>query len=247
MTGRKASGIDAEHPRPRAEVLQGLRDSVPIALGYFAVALAFGLYAARGEVPVWAAGLVSATNLSSSGQFAGIVVLLASGSLLQLALTVALVNLRYVLMALSLAQRLQPGVGVVKRLLLAHGITDEIYAVAMAREVIPATFYLAMIPLPVLGWTGGTVAGALVGQVLPASLQSAFGVLLYGMFIAIVVPAASGSRAITGVVLAASALGAALAWLPVTAALQPGWRIIIVTLVVAGAAAVLAPVRREAA
>lgn len=226
----------------RREFAAGVRDSVGVALGYLAVSLAFGLYAARGQVPVWAAGLVSASNLSSSGQFAGIVVVLASGSLLQLGLTVAVVNLRYVLMALSLAQRLEPGVARWQRLLLAHGITDELYALAMARPVVPASYYAGLIPLPVLGWTGGTVAGALVGQLLPPSLQSAFGVLLYGMFVAIVVPAAKRSRAVAGVVLGAAALGAVLALLPATSALQPGWRIIIVTLVVAGLAAAVAPV-----
>lgn len=231
----------------RGEVVSGLRASVPVALGYFAVALAFGLYAARGGVPVWAAGLVSATNLSSSGQFAGIVVVLASGSLLQLGVTVAVVNLRYVLMALSVAQRLEPGVGPGRRLAIAFGITDELYALAMARPVVPASYYLGLIPLPVVGWTGGTVAGAVIGQFLPASLQAAFGVLLYGMFVAIVVPAAKRSRAVAGVVVAAAGLGSLLAILPSTAGLAPGWRITAVTLVVAGIAAVAAPVRRAAA
>lgn len=222
----------------------GVRDSVGVAAGYFAVALAFGLYAARGQVPAWAAGLMSATNLSSSGQFAGIVVVLANGSLLQLALTVAVVNLRYVLMALSLSQRLESGVGVGRRLLMGYGITDEIYALGMARDVVPASYYLGLIPLPVLGWTGGSVVGALVGQSLPPSLQAAFGVLLYGMFVAIVVPAATRSRAVAGVVVGAAGVSALLAWLPATAGLQPGWRIIVTTLVVAAVAAAVAPVRR---
>lgn len=226
----------------RREFAAGLRDSLGIGAGYFAVSLAFGLYAARGGVPVWAAAAVSATNLSSSGQFAGIVVVLASGSLLQLAATVAVVNLRYVLMGASLAQRLEPEVGVLSRLAIAYGVTDEIYALAMARPVVPAAYFLGLVPLPVLGWTGGTVVGALVGQLLPASLQAAFGVLLYGMFVAIVVPAAVGSRAVAAVVLGAAALGTALAVAPLTATLQPGWRIIAVTLVVAAVAATVAPV-----
>lgn len=230
----------------RGEAASGVRDSVPIASGYFAVALAFGLYAAKGHVPVWAAGLISATNLSSSGQFAGIVVLLASGSALQLGLTVAVVNLRYVLMSLSLGQRLEPGVPWWQRALIALGITDEIYALAMGRRQVKAGYYLGMVPLPVLGWTGGTVAGALVGEFLPPTAQAAFGVLLYGMFVAIVVPVARRSRQIAAVVAGAAGLSILLAGLPLSAGLQPGWRIIIVTVVVAGIAAWLAPEPQDA-
>ena len=227
----------------RREFVAGVRDSVGIGAGYLAVSLAFGLYAARGGIPAWASGLLSATNLSSSGQFAGLVVVLSAGSLVQLALTVAVVNLRYVLMSLSLAQRLEPGTGVWRRLLIGYGVTDEIYAVAMARPVVPASYVLGLVPVPVLGWTTGTVVGALVGQLLPPSLQAAFGVLLYGMFVAIVVPAASRSRAVAGVVLAAAVASTVLTLVPVTAGLQPGWRIILVTVVVAGVAAAVAPVR----
>lgn len=229
----------------RDEAASGIRDSVPIALGYFTVALAFGLYAAKGQVPVWAAGLISATNLSSSGQFAGIVVMLASGSLVQLGLTVAVVNLRYVLMALSLAQRLEPGVRWWQRALVAYGVTDEIFALAMGRRRVPVSYFLGLVPLPVLGWTGGTVAGALVGEFLSPTWQAAFGVLLYGMFIAIVIPAARADRAIAAVATGAAAFSIALATLPFSAGLQPGWRIIIVTVVVSGVAAWLAPLPRK--
>ncbi len=224
------------------EAASGIRDSVPVALGYFTVALAFGLYATKGQAPVWAAGLISATNLSSSGQFAGIVVMLASGSLVQLGLTVAVVNSRYVLMALSLGQRLEPGATWWQRAAIAFGITDEIYALAMGRRQVPVGYYLGLVPLPVLGWTGGTIAGALVGEFLPSSWQAAFGVLLYGMFVAIVVPAARRNRAVAGVVVGASALSIALATVPFSAGMQPGWRIIIVTVVVAAIAAAVAPV-----
>lgn len=229
----------------RGEAASGIRDSVPIALGYFTVALAFGLYAAKGQVPVWAAGLISATNLSSSGQFAGIVVMLASGSLVQLGLTVAVVNLRYVLMALSLSQRLEPGVRWWQRALVAYGITDEIFALAMGRRRVPVSYFLGLVPLPVLGWTGGTVAGAMVGEFLPPTWQAAFGVLLYGMFIAIVIPAARADRSVAAVAVGAAALSIALATMPFSAGLQPGWRIIIVTVVVSGVAAWLAPLPRK--
>lgn len=216
-----------------------LRDSIPIALGYFTVSLAFGLYCARAGVPTVLAGLISATNMSSSGQFAGITIIAASGSLLELAIGVALVNLRYVLMAISLGQRLGPGVGVGQRLVMAAGITDEIYALGMARRQVGFTDYVASMILPIIGWTSGTMVGAAAGEILPGALTSAFGVLLYAMFVAIVVPVAKTSRPVLAAALGAAALSSALAQI---GSLDVGWRIIIVTLVVSAIAATVAPV-----
>lgn len=226
---------DADPPAVHA----ALRDSTPIALGYFTVALAFGLHSARADVPTALAGLISLTNLSSSGQFAGITIIGAGGGYLQLAVGVALVNLRYVLMAISLGQRLSPEVGVGRRMILAGGITDEIYALAMSRRQLGFADYAASMLLPIIGWTGGTLVGAAAGNVLPAALVSAFGVLLYAMFVAIVVPVAGRSRPILLSVLAAAALSSALALIE---GLDVGWRIIIVTIVVSATAAVVAPV-----
>ncbi len=216
-----------------------LRDSIPIALGYFTVALAFGLYCARLDMPTALAGLISLTNLSSSGQFAGITIIGSAGGYLQLAVGVGLVNLRYVLMAISLGQRLDPAVGVGQRMVLAGGITDEIYALAMARPTVGFTDYAASMVLPIAGWTGGTLVGAAAGNVLPAALVSAFGVLLFAMFVAIVVPVASTARPVLGAVLGAMALSCGLALIEPLAA---GWRIIIVTIVISAIAATVAPV-----
>ena len=225
-------------PNPAAAAL---RDSIPIALGYFTVSLAFGLYCARMGVPPALAGLISFTNLSSSGQFAGITIIGAQGSYLELAIGVALVNLRYVLMAISLGQRLGPQVGTGRRLLLAAGITDEIYALGMGRRQVGFGDYAASMVLPIIGWTSGTIVGAAAGEVLPARLVSAFGVLLYAMFVAIVVPAAAGSWQVLAVVLGAAGLSSLLAGIN---RLEVGWRIIIVTIVVAAAAATWLPQHR---
>lgn len=225
----------------RQNVTAALRDSTPIALGYFTVALAFGLYCARAQVPTALAGLISLTNLSSSGQFAGITIIGAQGGYLELAIGVGLVNLRYVLMSISLGQRLGPGVGAGQRLLIAAGVTDEIYALAMARDRVGFADYTASMILPIIGWTSGTVVGSVVGEVLPDALASAFGVLLYAMFVAIVVPVAKVSRPVLIVVAGAAALGILLSLLD---SLDVGWRIIIVTVVVSAAAATWLPVPR---
>lgn len=228
------------------EFSHGLSDSVPIALGYFSVSIAFGLHCAVVGVPAWLAGLISATNMSSSGQFGGLAVLAAAGSFVQLALTVALVNLRYVLMSVALSQLLEPGVTIPQRLLVSLAVTDEIFALAMQRPRVGFGYYGGLMVLPILGWTGGTLVGVLAGEVLPASVQAAASVLLYAMFVAIVVPPASKARPVAGVVALAALVSVGLALAPVTAALQPGWRIILATVVASAVGAWRWPVHDDA-
>lgn len=222
------------------ELRAGLRDGVGIALGYFTISIAFGLSAVRSGLTPLTATVISFTNLSSSGQFAGVTIVAQAGSLAELALTVLLINLRYVLMSFSLSQRLAPGIGTGRRLLLGYGVTDEIYALAMGRRVVTAPYYLGLMALPVLGWTAGTLVGAVLGEVLPPSLQSAMGVLLYAMFVAIVVPPARASGPVLAVVALAGTASVLLAALPLGWA--PGWRLIVATCVAAGLGATLFPV-----
>ena len=229
----------------RSEFTRGISDSAPIALGYFSVSIAFGLHCAVAGVPAWLAGVISATNMSSSGQFGGLAVLAAAGSFVQLALTVALVNLRYVLMSVALSQRLEPGVTTPHRLLIALAVTDEIFALAMQRPRVGFGYYGGLIVLPIAGWTGGTLVGVSAGEVLPDSAQAAASVLLYAMFVAIVVPPASKARPVAAVVALAALVSVGLAIAPPTAALQPGWRIIVATLVASGIGAWLWPVRDD--
>ena len=233
--------------RGRTGYLAGLRDSIPVALSYFTVSLAFGLYCAQAGVSVFASGLMSFSNMSSTGQFGGLQVIIAHGALFQLALTIILVNLRYLLMSVSLSQSLDRGddgtggFRMWQRLVIGWAVTDEIYALAMAKPIVTFAYYTGLMVLPILGWTGGAVTGALVGEVLPASLQSAFGVLLFAMFISIVIPPAKKSRPVLIVALGAAALSLLLHFLPWTQAMQPGWRIIVVACVVCGLAATFLP------
>jgi predicted branched-subunit amino acid permease len=240
--GGSAAGGASEPGRRadrHADLRTGLRDGVGIALGYFTISIAFGLSCVRTGLSPLVATVISFTNLSSSGQFAGVTIIAQAGTVGELALTVLLINLRYVLMSFSLSQRLAPGIGTAPRLLMGYGVTDEIYALAMNRRVVTAPYYLGLMALPVLGWTLGTLAGALLGQVLPASLQSAMGVLLYAMFVAIVVPPARASGPVFAVVAIAATVSMLLAGLPGLAA---GWRLILATCVAAGVGATLFPV-----
>ena len=218
----------------------GLRDGIPIALGYFTVSIAFGLAAAAIGFPTLGLALMSATNLSSSGQFAGVAVV-AGGTLVELALTTLLVNLRYLLMSMSLSQRLQPGTSTLGRLVVAYGVTDEIFAVELGHRVVRARYATGLMALPILGWTSGTIVGAVAGEVLPESLSGPMGVLLYAMFTATVVPAVRRSKPVAIVAALAAVASALLYYVPATSGIQAGWRIIIATLVASAIGAWLFP------
>ena len=224
----------------------GLRDGLPIALGYFPVSFTFGMLAISQGLPAFQAVLNSATNLTSAGQFAGLTVIAAGASLLEMALTQLVINLRYALMSLSLSQKLDSRVTLLQRCIVAFGNTDEIFAVASSKPgTIGARYLYGLILGPMLGWTGGTLAGAVASGLLPAMVQSALGVAIYGMFIAIVVPPARQFRPVLAVVLIALALSCGFAWLPVLRQVSAGFAIIFCTVLAAGAGALLFPLEEK--
>jgi len=143
---------------------QGLRDGIPIGLGYLSVSFAFGISAVAAGVPVWGAALISMTNVTSAGQFAGLSLMAAGASLAEQALTQLVINLRYALMSLSLSQKLAPGIGLLDRLLMAFLNTDEVFAVASSQPgLVGRRYFLGLMLAPYLGWSAGTVAGAAAG------------------------------------------------------------------------------------
>ncbi|MDY5649157.1 MAG: AzlC family ABC transporter permease [Lachnospiraceae bacterium] len=186
------------------DFIQGLRDGMPIMAGYFAVSFSFGIMAVKGGLSVFQAAFISMTNMTSAGQFAGLQVIAAGGTVAELILTQLIINLRYALMSLSLSQKLSEGITFRQRLVIAFANTDEIFAVAMAHAGSLKFMYMVGLQiLPILGWTAGTAIGAAAGSVLPAALTSALGVALYGMFIAVVVPAARRVRPVLATALLA--------------------------------------------
>ena len=182
----------------------GVRRGIPVGVGYFSVSFGFGAMAAAQGIRALDATLISATNLTSAGQFAGLTLIVASASLWELILTQIVINSRYALMSLALGQRMGERFGFWQRMLLAFFNTDEIFAVAMAHAGSLKFMYMVGLQiLPILGWTAGTAIGAAAGSVLPAALTSALGVALYGMFIAVVVPAARRVRPVLATALLA--------------------------------------------
>ncbi len=230
----------------RTEYKKGLRTGIPVGLGYFSVSFGFGAMAIAQGLKALDATLISATNLTSAGQFAGLTLIVAMGTLWEMVMTQVVINSRYSLMSIALAQRMGERIGFLPRLLIAYFNTDEIFALAMARpEPLTVPFLLGLGTLPFFGWTGGTLLGALAGSVLPADIRAALGVMLYGMFIAIVVPPAKQERSVLITVVLALILSCLFAWVPALKGVSAGISIVICTVAAAAVAALLFPVSEE--
>lgn len=222
---------------------EGLRDGIPICLGYFSVSVAYGMMAVMSGLPLWAAVLISVTNLTSAGQFAGTNLILAGGGFLEMAVTMIVINCRYFLMSLSMSQKVEEKMTTGQRLAVSYGITDEIFAVAMKHPgALKAAYMAGLILGPVIGWTGGTLAGGVLTSLLPDEITNALGIALYGMFIAVVIPAAKRNKAVLFTAVTAVCLSTLTAYLPALSWLSGGWGIIVVTLATAGASATLFPI-----
>ena len=118
----------------RNEFINGIKDGIPICLGYFSVSMAFGIAAVQKGIPSWAAIFTSLTNVTSAGQFAGVNIMHALGTLIELAITTMIINMRYFLMSLSVSQKVDSSMKLWQRFLVSLGITDEIFAVSMRRQ-----------------------------------------------------------------------------------------------------------------
>lgn len=230
----------------KKEFTQGLRDGVPIALGYFSVSFSFGILAVGGGLTIFQGALTSLTNMTSAGQFAGLQIIIAGGALLEMVMTQFIINLRYALMSLSLSQKLSEKVTLMQRFIIAFANTDEIFAVAMGHQGSLTFSYMAGLQiLPIIGWTSGTAVGAAAGSILPASVTSALNVALYGMFIAVVIPAARKVRPVLLAVILAAAMSSIIYYVPLFSGISAGMSIIICTVAASAVGAVLFPVSEE--
>lgn len=224
----------------------GLKDGIPIALGYLSVSFGFGISAVNGGLSPLAAVLISLTNLTSAGQVAGVEVILALGTLFEMALTQLTINARYFLMSISLSQKLDESFTLPHRLLASFGVTDEIFGVASSkREPIKPVYMYGLILLPFIGWSLGTLLGAVAGNLLPAEINSALGIAIYGMFVAIVLPPAKREKGVLVAALISIAVSLALAFVPLFSFITSGFAIIVSALIAAVIAALLFPIKAE--
>ena len=226
--------------------LSGMRDGIPIALGYFAVSFSFGILAVSGGLSPWEAGLISLTNLTSAGQFAGLEVIVAGGTYLELMLTQLVINLRYLLMSFSLSQKLRMDEPHFHRLILAFGITDEIFGISIGqKDKVSAFYHYGAMCVAIPGWTLGTVVGAIFGNILPAIVVNALSIALYGMFIAIVIPPAKQDKNVLSAVIVAMAAGLLFSVVPYLRDISSGFSIIIITVSISAIMALAAPLGKN--
>ncbi len=221
----------------------GLLDGVPIGLGYLSVSFGFGIAVVAGKLPALVALIISMTNETSAGQVAGLGIILSSGPLIEMALTQLIINIRYSLMAISLSQRLDASFTTPWRMLLAFSITDEIFAVASTkRERVGTKYFSGLATAPYIGWTLGTLLGALAGTLLPSIIRDSMGLMIYGMFLAIILPPARRERGVLFAVCVAVGLSCILYYVPLFDFISGGFSLIISAVIAAALSAWLFPV-----
>lgn len=213
------------------EFICGCKKGFPIALGYFPVAFSFGVFVVSSGLPLGLATLISITNLTSSGQFAGVALMLSHATYLEVALTLLMINARYFLMSLSLSQKIDQKMNTMQRMIVSFGITDETFSLAsIEKGDLTFRFMLGFILLPIIGWSSGALCGEVLMNFLPVALQNAMGIALYGMFLAIIIPPASINRAILEVVVVSAIVSIMFYYVPFFDFLSSGFQLIIATL-----------------
>lgn len=221
----------------------GLKKGIPIGLGYISVSITFGMLAVRGGLDIWTAVFISMTNLTSAGQFAGIDLIINNAIYMEIALTTFIINIRYSLMSFAISQKLEK-TSLIKRMILSFGITDETYALASVEEgKLSYQFMLGLITFPYLGWALGTLIGAVSTVFMPIKLQDSLGIALYGMFLAIIIPAGKKDKFVLKAIVISAMMSIGFFYIPGLNKISSGFSIIICSLVGALIMAKLKPVK----
>ena len=230
----------------RKQFTRGLRTGIPISLGYLAVSFTMGITAKNAGLTAFQATLTSLLVNASAGQYAAFTMMAANSGFLELAIMEAVTNARYILMSCALSQKLPSTAKLWQRMTIGFNVNDEIFGMAIAEpDKLNPYYYFGMMAIAMPGWALGTFLGTSVGNILPASAVSALSVGLYGMFLAVIIPASKKSKIILGVVIVSMAASFAMEVIPLFAAIASGPRTILLTVVIASAAAILFPVKEE--
>ena len=226
----------------------GLADGIPIALGYVPVSFAFGIFATSSGLGIIETIMISLFNLTSAGQMAAVPIIAGGGSLVELALTQLIINMRYSLMSVSLSQRFGKSVRFADRFAIAYTNTDEIFGVAIGKQTPLGRKYLYGLPIaPYFGWALGTALGAVAGNVLPSIVVSSLGIALYCMFIAIVIPPAKEKPTTAAAVILAIAVSCVFYYVPYLSKIPDGFVIMICAVGVSLLFALIAPISDDEA
>lgn len=232
--------------RNNNEVIRGFRDGVPIALGYFAVAFSLGIIAKRAGLTAVEGFISSFFTRASAGEYGVYTLIAVSASYVELVAMSVVTNLRYLLMSAALTQKIAPGTSLLKRILMACCITDEVFGISINHQgyTPPAYTYSAAL-ISTLFWASGCTAGIVAGGVLPQDMVSALSVSLYGMFLAIIIPPAKRDRNVMYAIIVGSVLSGLCAVTPIVSELSPGSRIIMLTVLISAIVAWLKPIKME--
>lgn len=238
LSGRPAWAFD------RRIFLNGMRDGVPIALGYFAVSFSLGIAARNAGLTPLQGFFASLLNNASAGEYAAFTLIAANATLFQVALITLIANARYLLMSCALAQRFAPGTPFFHRLIIAYDVTDELFGITISRPGCLNPFYTyGAILLAAPAWAFGTAFGIMAGNTLPLRAVSALSVALYGMFLAIIIPPARKNKVVAVLIVISFALSFFGSYVPGISALSDGTRTILLTVLISAAAAILFPVK----
>ena len=238
LSGRPAWAFD------RRIFLNGMRDGVPIALGYFAVSFSLGIAARNAGLTPLQGFFASLLNNASAGEYAAFTLIAANATLFQVALITLIANARYLLMSCALAQRFAPGTPFFHRLIIAYDVTDELFGITISRPGCLNPFYTyGAILLAAPAWAFGTAFGIMAGNALPLHAVSALSVALYGMFLAIIIPPARKNKVVAVLIVISFALSFFGSYVPGISALSDGTRTILLTVLISAAAAILFPVK----
>lgn len=225
---------------------KGLKHGIPIALGYLAVSFTLGIAAKNAGLSAFQAMLASLTNNASAGEFVGFTLIAANASYLELAIMELIANARYLLMSCALSQKFSPNTSLIHRFLVGYDVTDEIFGISISvpGKLNPFYNYGAM-SIAIPGWAIGTYLGVIMGTILPSNIVSALSVGLYGMFLAVIIPPARKHKILAGLIICSMIASYICSKLTIFATLSSGTKIIILTVVIAGIAAILFPIPED--
>ena len=225
--------------------LFGIKSGVPIGLGYLSVSFTFGIMAVSYGFEWWQAVLISMTTVTSAGQLAGIGVMVNPGQYIQMLISQLTINVRYSFMSISLSQKVSSSFNGIKRWFAAFLMTDEIFAVASSQKEVTEKFFFGLMVMPYLGWTFGTLAGSILGNILPDIVLNSLCLAIYGMFLAIISPEARKSKAVISVVAVAAILHCVFYYVPVLNEISSGLTVSICAIIAAVFGAIFFPINND--
>ena len=230
----------------KTKFVSGFRDGIPIALGYLAVSFGLGISCRAASLTPFQGFLLSLLNNASAGEYGGITIMAADEGFLVMAAMMLVINARYLLMSCALSQHLSPNTPLGFRLLIGFDMTDELFGIAIAQPgYLNVWYFIGAMCVTIPGWSFGTLLGVLCGNLMPQWAVSGFSVMLFGMFLAIIIPEGRKNRVVLGFIGVSFLLSYAAAKLPLVCQLSDGMRILFLTVAISAAAAILFPHKEE--